>query len=247
MYLCAIHLNFAGLVHEGKADIGCLPSLPLKTNGNPDWHPECVMCEDNKNLVLAASSTIRSWSPIPRKLDFLESKPTLANVMPSSPSLMLHAPMYGKKTPEFPERSSSLEVSPYAGIQQLTGMPSEMLLSREVWMKYHPTYSFVVTINSEELAKTIYDQLLWSVPVTCFGVELELVNRVAPGKKQVWMLILKTPTPNFGMAIKVKILLSSMNFGVQLVSPMYSGGWIGIRSLWKLKDRACAFAPVESG
>lgn len=247
MHLCPIHLDFANLVHEGKADIGCSPSLVHPMTGTLLYHPDCPMCEDSKNSAQADSSTTNAWSPIPRKLDYLESEVTLEPAMRNSPSPMPHVTMFGKKTPELPKRSSSLEASPFAAIQKLIGMPSAHLLSREIWMEFRPTYSFVVTINSEELAKTIYDQLLWSVPVMCFGVELELVNRVAPGKKPVWMLILKTPTPNFGMAIKVKIMLSSMNFGELLASPTYSGGWIGIRSLWKLKDRAFAFAPVESG
>lgn len=191
MQLCQIHLDYAWLVHEGKDVTGCLPSLVHPMTGTLLYQPDCPMCEDSKNSEPAGSSTTNVWSPIPRKLDYQDCVPTLETAMPSSPSPMPHVTMCGKKTPEFPERSSSLELSPFAGIQKLIGMPSETLLSREVWMMYHPTYSFVVTINSEELAKTIYDQLLWSVPVMCFGVELELVNRVAPGKKPVWMLILK--------------------------------------------------------
>lgn len=247
MLLCQIHLDYATLVHEGKADIGSSPFLVHPMTGTLLYQQDCPMCEDSKNSEQEGSYTTNVWSPIPRKLDYQESGQTLDPAMPSSPSPMPHVTMYGKRTPVFPVRSSSLENSPYAAIQKLTGMPFERLLSRETWNRCHPTYSFVAIINSEELAKTIYDQLQWSVPATCFGAELELVNRVALGKKPVWMLILKTPTPNFGMATKVKILLSSMNFEVRSASHTYSDGLIVIRSLWKLKDRAFAFEPVESG
>lgn len=246
-YLCDLHLCHANKVHEGKAAIGSLPSLADPMTGLPLYHPDCLMCADSAKLEKEDSNTTNSWLHTRRKLDSPDSDLTLENATPNSPVPMLAAPTFGKKTPEFPARNSSLVHSRSAAMLQLTGMPSERLLSPGIWHRFHPTYLFVVIINSEELAKTIYDQLQWSVPVTCFGVQLELASRVVPGKKPLWMLILKTPTPSFGMATKVKTLLWSMNLGVQSVSPIYSAGWIGIRSLWKLKDRAFAFEPVASG
>jgi len=141
----------------------------------------------------------------------------------------------GKKTPAWPERSSSLEQDHCPKPDLLTGTRYDNVLFKETLLKYPVTYTFAVTTNSEELAKTTYNLLLWSELVQYSGVVLGLGNQEEPGKRQEWMLTLKIRDPNSGMVTKVTTMLSSMNFGVVSTSLTCSSGLIVIRSLLKLK------------
>jgi hypothetical protein len=155
--------------------------------------------------------------------------------------------MYGKKTPVLPERSSSLEHLQFDAMQQLTGMPSDKLLSWATFEKYHPTYTFAVTINCEELAKTIYRQLQLNARQLCSGVVLGLESRVVLGQKQAWTLFLKTRSQSFGTVTVVRKMLLLMNFEELSVFPIYSVGWIAILVTLKLKGVQCLCVPAESG
>lgn len=185
--LCRTHQGLLG----GREDTGYLPYPVDPMTGFPIFQVGCSMCEVNKNWVKEASCTTKSWSPMPRKLDYQESLPTLVPAMPNSPSLMLAEPMFGKKTPELPERSSSLVLTAQDAIVKLTGMPSEFLLSRAISKTFRPTYIFDITGISKELAVTIFRQLQLSEPVTFFGAELVLANHVEHGKKPALKLFLK--------------------------------------------------------
>lgn len=125
----------------------------------------------NKNLEKEDSCTIKSWSPTPRRFLLPEFEATLEPAMPNSPSPVLPDSTSGKKTPELPERSSSLAHLQCDAVKKLIGMPFEKLLSYPIYLQYRPTYLFVVTTSSEELVKTTFNQLEWSELVMFSGVE----------------------------------------------------------------------------
>lgn len=91
---------------EGKAATGCLPSPPGLA-GSPLWNyrKTSSIYGDNESLVLEDSTTGKSWSPSPRKLDYLESNEILDPLsMPNCLEASLPEATFGKKTPGLKER-----------------------------------------------------------------------------------------------------------------------------------------------
>lgn len=202
---------------------------------------------DNKNLEKEDSCTTKSWSPTPRRCLLPELEATLDPAMRNLPSPEPLETMSGKKILGYQERSSSLVHLRCDAMTKLTGMPFEQLLSYPIYLQYRPTYLFAVTTSCEELAKTTYSHLEWSELVMFSGVELALASRVVLGKKPVWVLTLKTPTPSFGMATEIMNTLSLMNFVELSTSPTFFDGWIAIRSSWKLKGPLSSLVPPRFG
>lgn len=96
-------------------------------------------------------------------------------------------------------------------------------------------YIFDIMELSSELAQTMLNRLLWSEVVSCTGAKLELVKVIEPGKSLGHRLIVKIPSRNGGVAIEVKRMLLSMNFGALSTYHTFYDGVIAIRSLWKPK------------
>ncbi len=146
----------------------------------------------------------------------------------------------GKKKPEFKTRSSNSGGSRSKGTPNQTGMQYVLPQPLEILEKYPATYTFVVTTNCVQLAKTIYNQLLWSGDVQFSGGKLRLASQDELGERPVYRVIQRIQTPSSGMVTRVTNMWLSMNLEVELTSLTCSNGLIDIRSSWKLKDpRLC--------
>lgn len=92
------------------------------------------------------------------------------------------------------------------------GDESELLPYKELLMKCHPTYTFVVTTNCEELVSTICDRLLLNELVKYSGAKLEQASQDVPGMKPGLTRILKIPALSGGAVTQVRFMLLLMNF-----------------------------------
>ena len=128
-----------------------------------------------------------------------------------------------------------------------TGIKSEIVPSPETFLAFRQMSTYVVTTNCVELARTICNQLQWSEPVQYSGAEVEVVSRVALGKKLVTRLILRIPEPNGGTDTWAKKMLSLMNSEAPLTSHTFSDGWIDTQYEWKTKVLHCHCVPEPFG
>lgn len=101
---------------------------------------------------------------------------------------------------------------------------------------YPQMYTYVVTINCDVSARTIYAQWEWNDLVMFSGAVLELESRETPGMPQVWKVTLRTRTASTGTDIEVMNMWSLMNFEEELRSTTYSDGLIDTHVLLKSKD-----------
>lgn len=138
-------------------------------------------------------------------------------LMSSSPDPVQQMNTSGKKTPELQGHNLNSEASPSTEQSQKTGTGFEHWLFKEALMKSHLTFSFVVTTNCAELAKTTYDQLLWSAPAQFSGAEPGLVSRSWHGNKLLWMPTLKIQDPSSGTVTEIMNMWSWMNFEVSFI------------------------------
>lgn len=232
---------------QPKPDTGC-SQFPVRTTSlnQACWTP-CPTSEDSKSSPLTDTSTGKSWSPSPRRKLWPKSEESLENAMPNPPGLTVPESMFGKKTRVLRARSSNMELWHAAETNLLIGKASKDLLLKATWKKFLPTYLFVATVNCGELAKTIYDRLLWSALVQFSGAVPVLESQEEPGKKRAWKLTLKIQTANFGTVTEVTNMWSSMNFEVQLAYPICCDGLTDIHVSLKLKDRQSCFAQPRSG
>lgn len=230
-----------------KPDIGCSPFPPRTTSMNPRCWTPCPSSEDSKSSPLTATSTGKSWSPSPRRNLLPKFEESLENAMPNPPEVKQPENMFGKKTRVLRARSSNMELWHAAEMNLLIGRPSNSLLSKATWKKFLPIYMFVATINCGELAKTIYDQWLWSALVQFSGAVPVLESHEELGKKRAWKLTLRIQTASFGTVTEITNMWSSMNFEVQSAYPICCDGLTDIHVSLKLKDRQSCFAQPKSG
>jgi len=139
------------------------------------------------------------------------------------------------------------ENSPSEEMPLLTGTEYENLPSQETFKPFRQMSTYAVTTNCEELARTICNQLQWSEPVQFSGAEVEVVSRVALGKKRVTRLTLRIPEPSGGTDTWAKKMLSLMNFEAPLTSHTFCDGWIDTRCEWKTKVHHCHCVPEPFG
>lgn len=119
----------------------------------------------------------------------------------------------------------------------MTGKPCGTLQKMENSRSYPLTYEFDIIVHSVQSALIMLDQLLSQEDVPSFGEKLVLVKRSGLLKKQVKTYSLKLLLPNGGTDIKVRKMLSLMNFEEGSRSSIYSDGSIIIQSAWKLKGQ----------
>lgn len=214
-----------------------LPLSPTITLCHTCQSGLCIS-EDSLNLEKEDSYTGSSCSTQEPTLEDQRLPNSFKNPMWSFPGVLPLPSMSGKKKPASPIRNSSSENCPSSVTALLTGMLSEKPQLAEYLNQCRAMFTYAVTTNCEELARTTYDRLLWSELVQFFGVELVQGNRVRLGKKREWKLTLRIQDQNFGMATKITDMLSWMSFEEELISLTCSGGWIDIQSSWKLKEQA---------
>lgn len=149
--LQSLDLSHSSRKLEDKEDSGYSPFLVQPQLGHlrTPYPMMSSIFGDSKNWEKADSSTTRSWSPSPRKLDFhVSSNSSETPSMPSSPSQRKHVTTFGKKTHVSPELNLNLEDWQFDGIKTLTGMPLKKQLSLAIFRAFRPIYTFVVTTSS---------------------------------------------------------------------------------------------------
>lgn len=128
-----------------------------------------------------------------------------------------------------------------------TGMPSELLPYKEILEKCHPTYTFVVITNCEELGSIICNRLLLNELVMSSGAQLGLESPDVLGMKRGFRHTLRIPAQNGGAVIEVRSMLFLMNFEETYLSPICFDGSIDILSLSRLKEEPCLLQQQPSG
>lgn len=202
--------------------------------------------EDSNTGSLSSTTRVKSVSVLSRKL-FPER-------IWSSPDRSPLKTMSGRKTPESKVPALNSVSSPFKETVPKIGKKSGTRLNPEQSNRFQLMFEFdgkvtlmLVIIPCVEYAETIRDLLQWNVSYTFSGVQQGLVNQEEPGKRLVWKLTQRIPARSFGAVIKVKNMLSSMNFEEESTFPIFCDGWIGIQSSWKQRDPQCVCVPKLSG
>lgn len=232
---------------DDKECIGCSP-CPMPPS-RPTFLRESCGSVDSSNSHYPSSYTGSSSSPLPRNslLERLESCSETS--MQSSPKAKQQKTTYGKKTPAFPERNSSLGPSLWTGPLPKTGSSFAQAQNLATWMTrpFPQMFLYDITVPCDELLQTTLLQLRWSEAVLSCGALLVQGRVEELGKKPVQQLLLKIQEPNGGVVTEVNQTLLSMNFEVQSTYRTYSGGWIVIHVLWKPKAGPCHCLFLNSG
>lgn len=190
----------------------------------------------------------KCWPLLGRKLDFGELKQSLVNSVMQN--LLAHpqlSNMSGKKIPELMDLNLNLDDLPSSEIAELTGMLSVPSPWPVPSMTSRPMYTFVIMEMSVESIQIMLDLLPWYELVKPLSVQLERAKANWPGNKQGKTLMLRIRQQSGLTAIRVKGMLSLMNFEEILTYPTYSDGSTGTRSLWKSKEAQCLWLPPNSG
>jgi hypothetical protein len=81
----------------------------------------------------------------------------------------------------------------------------------------------------------IREQMLSFESASFFGDGPQLERVSAPGRRRVYRLMLRIPEASGGADIRVRYMLSSMNFEVGLTFHTSYDGWTDIQYVWKQK------------
>lgn len=144
--------------------------------------------------------------------------------------------MYGRKTPELKAPSSSSEDSPCVETTQPIGMTSGTTHKEDYLKKFRQTCVYNITGHYEPLERITRSLKLWYDNALCSVDPLVLVSPDEPGKKLVYLLILRIHELNSGTATEIKNMLLSMNFEALSTYPTCSDGLIGTLVLWRSRD-----------
>lgn len=153
----------------------------------------------------------------------------------------------GSLKQELKAPSSSLEPPPSAEISPPIGIWSDVKPLPETLKKSPAIYTFVVTINSNELYKTISNQLLLYAQSKSSGELQVQVRATMLGTRRAYSLTVKIPEQSGGVVTEVKSMLFWMNFVEILPSVTCYAGWTDIRSLWKPKEDQFRWSQTASG
>lgn len=155
----------------------------------------------------------------------VQSQQDAQSSRPGSPELSMNRPvqlkllnMFGKKTPEFKTPSSNLVNDCYRGIPPKIGKRSGLRLSAEILKESPQIYEFAISEPSGLLQTNTLNRVLWSELVDCSWVRLGRARVTEPGKKPVLMPIVSLPLRSGGMVTRVRLMLSSMSFGTNLLN-----------------------------
>lgn len=192
--------------------------------------------EDNKNSQRGARCIGKSSQHSTSSTDSQQSSDSLDQVIGNLHDLRLQKTTSGRKTPEWMVPNSNSELKRSNAIRRQTGQLSNAQPFRANYKTFRRTYSFVVTTNSNELARITQWLQQLNEPVKYFGAELVQERVDEHGRKAVWQLTVKTHEQSGGVVTEVRRMLSLMNFEEQLTSPTCCAGWTGTRSEWKPKE-----------
>lgn len=209
--------------------------LSLEMTGNPVYRRESVTSEDSLNLESLVTDIGRSLWPVSENNPYRESDDSSRELdTGSSPDQRPPTPMFGRRIRGTATRLN-LENGRLNEIALPTGIKSECLHVQERLMKFPLIFSYEIMDLSFAFGPTIYNQLLNSVPVKYFGVQLVLENRVPHGQTLDSRLILKIPDLSSGVVTLVNQELLLMNLEVGSTSHTCYDGWIVIHAEWNLR------------
>lgn len=196
----------------------------------------------------ALSSTGRSLLHSPPRSLLRELRESLESpVTPSSPEVRQQMNMSGRSPLQSPIPDSSSDTNPFVEIPRRIGRVFGRPQSEETYWRLPHRFEYKV-IGPYALLQQILKSLLESLELALYsGVELVPASRVELGTRREWMLILKIPALSSGAVTSLKQMLLSMNFEEESTLRICSGGWIVIRSEWKLKVAHDLFLPQISG
>lgn len=226
------------LLQEGREDTGCSPSPSI--NSLPTSRQDATGSEGNWNLevVKVAICTGKYVLDLQGRVHL----PTLENCLEMCmANLRTQNPLsntFGKRLLESMEPNSKSAHFLLKEAIQRTGIRSGVMQWQGKSWQFLPTYEYVVIVQSEELAKTIWNVLQCSELVMFSGGQVDQVKVVGRGKRPVYQLMLKTPVVNSGVVTEVRRIVCLMNLGVASTSLTCSGGWIGTRVTLRLKEEA---------
>lgn len=218
-----------------KESIGSSPTPVNSAQLLLDFYLKSAGLKDNKNEEKEGSCIGNSWLDSTRKHHSALFQDCSQDVMPNSPGPVRRKLMYGRKTLGYRRPSSNLGPGRSRDLNRKTGKKYGMPQPEGISLQSPQMLEFVVTAPYEE-----YLVILLNLPqlrrlLTSTGDLPEPVKAEEPGMKAAWTLILKIQEPSFGVDIKVRDMLSLMNFEEQSTLPIFYGGWIVTQSLWRLK------------
>ncbi|AMB42969.1 putative Rep protein [Circovirus-like genome DCCV-7] len=224
----------------GKESFGSSPSPP-RTPSVLEWKAVTSLMDlsgvkaRKKEVNQPVMNTTSSWSPLPRKclypelLECLEEAP-----MVNSQDQKLPTHMWEKKRLALESRLN-LGLNRFGGTTKPIGTPYGPPPSPEISIPSPQISEWCLIMPCEQSDQTMPNLKPLKEEFMCFGVVQELENLVVLGMKREKVLTLSVHDPSFGMAIKIKNMLSLMNFEEVLMWRTCFDGLIVIRSVWKLK------------
>lgn len=151
----------------------------------------------------------------------VQSQPDGQNSRPGSPELIMNRPkvlpllsMCGRKTPELKTPNLSSAKDCYKGTLPRIGSRSGTRLSTEILKESRQIYEFAILEPCDLLPTSTLNQVLWSELVDCSWVRLGRAKVTVHGRKPAVMPIVSLPLRSGGMVTRVRLLLSSMSFGI---------------------------------
>lgn len=211
--------------------------LSPEMTGSPVYRRASLTSEDNLNLETLGTNIGRSLWPVSENNPYQASEESSLELdTGNSPDQRPPTPMFGRRTRGTANRLNLGNVRLNA-IALPTGIKLECLLAEDRLMKFPVIFSYAIMDLSFVYGPTIYNQLLNSVPVKYFGVQLVLENHVPPGQMLDHRLILRIPDLSSGVVTLVNQELSLMNLEVGSTSHTCYDGWIVIHVEWNLRVR----------
>jgi len=126
-----------------------------------------------------------------------------------------------------------MEPNPFELIPKPIGKAYGYLQKLAICRQSLPGSELYLTGPSEVLLQTMINLHPLFARYSYIGDPPPLVNPAELGWKQEMMLIVRIPAPSFGVDIRVKTMLSSMNFAEGLTLLTYCGGLIVTLYEWK--------------
>lgn len=162
----------------------------------------------------------------PASYDWEALNPFSGTYTPNSVDQQLPMNTSGRRTLELTGRSLNLEPV----LSEETARQIGRMYGSPLWMagsngSLH-RYECPVTPHSQESQRTISNQLPWNAQSMCTLEEPDWASRVVRGPRLAGPLILRTPTPNSGMAIRARSMSSWMSSEERLTSAISSDGQI---------------------
>jgi len=243
-----------------KESSGCVPSLVNRclicaAFGMENCPPMLCGSLANRNLELLGDTCIgnSAWPLKPKSL-LPELKKCLdVEYMPNFQGPKPPPTTAVRRTLELMDLGNGVQ-NPFVETAVPTGSTYGPPPSPEISIPSLQTFEWFLIGPFEVLGRTSWRLGIYLLTIgllfekySYFGAERVLENREEPGTKPGWTLIVRIPGPNSGMDTRVRKVLLSMNFEEESMLPIYCGGVIGIRSVWKLKDPADHWRLKESG